>query len=229
MADQIALKQCLYICGFTTQNDLNKIVINEGIISLQYIGLLTNKEIFAMAHDTEGRQTEANRIVFGVTRLKKLCALGFWFRDRNFLNLVLNANVFTFMALQTAICAMDSEKDLNKSTSKDDIKILKFSGGVDFPRWVEDVRNALGACIGVSGIILDYITRAIMDPDAFINDTERFRFGAAHVGYHFQRDNVEVSKLLQYTTDRKNNLSGWPHTKRFERTKDGRETWIALT
>ena len=59
MAAQTALQQCLDICGFTTQNDCNKIVINEGITSLQDIGLLTNKEIVAMDRDTAGRRTEA--------------------------------------------------------------------------------------------------------------------------------------------------------------------------
>ena len=103
---------------------------------------------------------------------------------------------------------MDSEKDLNKSTSKDDIKILKFSGGVDFPRWVDDVCNALGARIGVYGIPLNYIIRAIIAPDDFINNTERLRLEAAHVGDHFQRDNVEVFNLLQSMMDRNNNSSG---------------------
>ena len=107
MAAQIALEQCLEICGFTTQNDCNKIVINEGITSLQDIGLLTNKEIVAMARDAAGRRTEATRLVFGVMRLKKFCALGFCVRDRNRRNLVLDANVFTFLALQTVIRAME--------------------------------------------------------------------------------------------------------------------------
>ena len=57
MAAQTALQQCLDICGFTTQNDCNKIVINEGITSLQYIGLLTDKDIFAMARDAAERRT----------------------------------------------------------------------------------------------------------------------------------------------------------------------------
>ena len=68
-----------------------------------------------------------------------------------------------------------------------------------------------------------------MAPDDFINDTERLRFEAAHVGDHFQCDNVEVFKLLQSTMDRNNNLSGWPHIKHFEHNQDGCEAWIALT
>ena len=75
---QISLEQCLDICGFTTQNDRNKIMINEGITSLQDIGLLTDKEIVAMARDAAGRRIEATQLVFGVMRLKKFCALGFW-------------------------------------------------------------------------------------------------------------------------------------------------------
>ena len=150
MANRISLKQCLYICGFTTHNDLNKIVINEGITSLQDIGLLTGKEIVTMARDAAERRTEATQLVFRVMLLKKFCDLGFLVHDRNRCNLVLNADVFTFLALQTAIRAMDAEKDLKESTAKDDITIPKFSGGVDFPRWVDDVHNALGARIGVS-------------------------------------------------------------------------------
>ena len=91
------------------------------------------------------------------------------------------------------------------------------------------MRNDLGARIGVSGIPLDYIIRAIMSPNAFINDTERLCSEADHVGDHFQRDNVEFFKLLQSTMDRNNNFSGWPHIKCFGRTQDGSEAWIALT
>ena len=157
---------------------------------------MTDKENVVMACDAAGRRTEATRLVFGVMRLKKFCAPGFWFRGRNRRNLVLDAYVFMFLALQTAICAMDAEKGLKDTMDKDDITIPKFSGGVDFPRWVDDERNALGDRIGVSGIPLDYIIRAIMAPDAFINNTERLRFKAAHVCDHFQHDNVEVYKLL---------------------------------
>ena len=74
-ADQTALEQCLSICGFTTQNDHNKIVINKGITSLQDIVLLTDKEIVAMARDAAGLRTEVTRLIFGVMRLEKFCAL----------------------------------------------------------------------------------------------------------------------------------------------------------
>ena len=104
-------------------------------------------------------------------RLKKFCALGFWVRDRNRRNLVLYANVFMFMDLYTAIRAIYSEKNLEKSMAKGDMTIPNFSGGVYFPCWVDGVRNDLGAHLGVSGIPLDFIIRAIMDPDAFINYT----------------------------------------------------------
>ena len=59
MTAQIALKQCVDICGFTTQKDRNKIVINVVITSLQDNGLLTNMYIVAMARDAAGRRTEA--------------------------------------------------------------------------------------------------------------------------------------------------------------------------
>ena len=68
-----------------------------------------------------------------------------------------------------------------------------------------------------------------MAPDAFINDTERLRFEAAHAGDHFQRDNVELFKLLQSTMDHNNNSIGCPHIKGFERTQDSRDACIALT
>ena len=99
IASQIALEQCLVICGFTTQSDRDKIVINKGITSLHDIGLLTDKEIVAMACDAAGRRTEATRLVIGVMRLKKFYALWFWVRDRNRRNLVLDADVFIFLAL----------------------------------------------------------------------------------------------------------------------------------
>ena len=192
MTAQIALKQCLEICGFTTQNDRNKIVINKGINSLQDNGLLTDKEIVLMACDTLGRRTEATRLVFGIMRIKKFFAIGFWVRDRNRRNLVLDADVFTFMDLQTMIHTMHAKKDLMESTYRGDIEIPKFSGGVYFPCWVDDICNALRARIVVSGIPLDYIIQAIMAPGDFINDTERVHFDTAHVGDHFQRDNVEL-------------------------------------
>ena len=56
MAAQTALKQCLDICGYTTQNDRNKIVINEGITFLHDIGILTDKEIFLMACNAARRR-----------------------------------------------------------------------------------------------------------------------------------------------------------------------------
>ena len=137
-----------------------------------------------MARDAAGRRTESTRLIFGVMSLKKFCAIGFWVRGRNRRNLVLDSDVFTFLALQTAISAMDTKKYLKESTTKDGITTPKFLGGVDFPCWVDDVRNALGARIGVSGITLDYIIRAIKAPDDFINDTKRLCFVAAHVGDH---------------------------------------------
>ena len=133
------------------------------------------------------------------------------------------------MDLYTAIRAINSEKNLEKSMAKGDMTIPNFSGGVYFPSWVDGVRNDLGAHLGVSGIPLDFIIRAIMDPDAFINYTQRLQIEAAHVGDHFQRDNVELFKLLQSTMDHNNNSGGCPHIKGFERTQDSRDACIALT
>ena len=69
----------------------------------------------------------------------------------------MDVDIFTFLSLQTAIRAMDAKKDLKESTAKDDIMIPKYLRRVDFPCWVDDVSNVLGARIGVSGVPLDYI------------------------------------------------------------------------
>jgi hypothetical protein len=222
-----ALRECLQVCGFGHQ-DQNRIIIMEGIVSLDDLGLLTETEIDNMAKNPEGRLTAAERLRFGAMRLKKFKALAFWVWDRLRRSMTLDPTVFTDAVLLESIQNMDSEKEIKDTKARNDIPILIFTSGVDFPRWMDDFRNALGARVGASGVTLNYVIRPEATPETFIDNRERLIYETTHGGNFYCRDNAEVYKTLQAALDAEDKTSGWPYVKPFERAQDGRAAWLAL-
>jgi hypothetical protein len=161
-------------------------------------------------------------------RLKKFKALAFWVRDRLRRSMDLDPTVFTDVVLLESIQNMDSEKEIKDTKARDDIPIPKFTSGVDFPRWMDDFRNALGAQVGASGVTLNYVVRPVAVPETFIDARERLIYETTHEGHSYRRDNSEVYKTLQAAMDAEDKTSGWPYVKPFERAQDGRAAWLAL-
>ena len=124
--------------------------------------------------------------------------------------------------------AMRADADFMEISAKEDIKVPVFVSGSDFPLWMDETRNALGARMVVTGIPLYHITRPEVVPAAFANPSKQLMYEAALSGPNFICDNATVFSFLLSSMDKKDKQIGIAHIKPFERAQNGRAAWLAL-
>ena len=181
-----------------------------------------------MAKDSGSQRTAPERLVFGTVRVKKFKALSYCVKYQVCRGLVPDPLAFDAAALVASMDAMRADTDFKEVSAKEDIKVPVFVSGSEFPRWMDDTRNALGSRMGVSGIPLDHITRPEVVPAAYANPREQLMYEAALAGPNFIRDNATFFSLLQSSMDKKDKQSGIAHIKPFERAQNRRDVWLAL-
>ena len=221
------LEHFLDIYGFAAAN-CQRIVDIEGITDLADVASFTNRKIDIMAKDSVSRRTAPERLVFVTMCVKKFKALSYWVKDQVRRGLVPDPLVFDTAARVASMDAMRADEDFKEVLAKEDIKVPVFVSGSDFPRWMDDTQNALGACMGVLGIPVDYITRPEVVPEVFAHPREQLMYEGALAGPNLIRDNDTLFFLLQSSMDKKDKQSGIAHIKPYERAQNGRAAWLSL-
>ena len=122
--------------------------------------------------------------------------------------------------------AMRADADFMEVSAKEDIKVPVFVSGSDFPLWMDETRNALGARMVVTGIPLYHITRPEVVPAAFANPSKQLMYEAALSGPNFICDNATVFSFLLSSMDKKGQTN-WHCPHQAFRTRAEREGCVA--
>ena len=164
--------QCLQWIGFTDVQHRNSIIAEGGFNSLNDFFDVTETDIRDMAESFSKRSPAANRINFGMRRIKWLIAMMHWCQDHQRCSEdpdiadFANADVFK-EALQVS-----AQRALLRKNDSDQVDTIskaadpgKFKDEKKWPDWEPAFINYLSTIPGVKGIPLSYVVHANEAPD----------------------------------------------------------------
>ena len=208
------VNHALTLCGFATEASRNRLWMNEGFESLAQFGDFTSSELDAMAKRNEERRPAAQRVTFGITRLKKLKAVTFWVKRQRREGVDINMDNLTADLMPGLMIEMNlAEEEKDKVT--DQLYPEKFDPK-KYKVWAISMENYLDATKGYNGVPLSYVIRP---DDVQVNEAtsrhERLIWSAPHTGVAYQEDNRTVYRVYK---DRLTGTLGWTW---FEQAENG--------
>ena len=215
----------LQTCGFTVVNQRNFLLVDEGLNSWTAFTSIDYDD-FAQISKNASRHTAPFSI--GVLKQKRLTALKFWIED------VIRMNELPHTAAGFTPQVMAEYIELYDAFVRAKDASVEFVNGPQFnpDEWVV-FETGTEECLSViqshNGVPLSYLlrddNRRPVLTVASDRDTKIF-WHAPLTGTAFIHDN---KRTWTYLAARCNDTSAWSHIKMFQRTKDGRRAWLALS
>lgn len=157
------VEYCLHKCGFLANADRLAIKA-DGFSDFDDFEFLTTGDISDMASRFGKRRVADGRINFGLARTKKLQGLLLWVHDHFRADDQPDHLDFTADAANEALQRELSRKEMREmkgTVSKPD----PLKGEADFHKFLPKLENYLSSLIGVNGVPLVYVIRAVENPD----------------------------------------------------------------
>ena len=214
----------LQVCGFTVQAHRNFLLTSESLDTWASFEAIEYDD-FASISKNATRHTPPFSL--GVLKQKRLSALKFWIEDKARMNKVPVAANFTARVLAEYI-------ELYDAYVKAKVSSVEFVNGPQFDadNWVvfeTGTEECLSDIQSHNGVPLSYILRddTRRPPLTILSDRDTKLFWHAPLtGTAFTHDNKRV---WTYLVARCNNTPAWSHIKMFQRPKNGRSAWMALS
>ena len=164
--------QCLQWIGCTDVQHRNSIIAEGGFNSLNDFFDVTETDIRDMAESFPKRLPAANRINFGMRRIKWLIAMMHWCQDHQRCSEEPDiANFANADAFREAL-QVSTQRALLRKNDSDQVDTIskaadpgKFKDEKKWSVWEPAFINYLSTIPGVKGIPLSYVVRANEDPD----------------------------------------------------------------
>mgnify|MGYP001328444443 FL=1 len=213
-------------------------LVAQGISSVEDLTMMSEKDIDAMMkHMSQwrgpGAGAAAAQVQMPFLAVLKLKVMREWVLERQRLGLTTNVNLFTVVVCTEMMTRLKNNKDQKRA--RDDIVVTKLIVLKDMTKaWTkfsELLVTYLGCTIGAAEIPLTYLLREhadvtpnIQDAD-YDNDEDHLVATTVLTGPHFTIDNTTLYEELKPLVI---NGAGWSFIKQFDRTKNGREAFLAL-
>jgi len=218
-----AVDVVLAMCGVEDEDTRGDIIAWEGFETLEDLGILEDdKDVIEMAKRMASRNQNQGRVILSTVTIKRLQALIWWIRDRQKLNLPLNAAEFTPAVLADAV----ERKIIQRKQADAEITtrdLAKFEPD-DFDTHEDAFLNLLAQTYGVLNEPIRYVVRPGVAPNEFANAEEERMYRIPLVGTAFDSDNRAVYRKLKAFLI---NTPGWAWIEPFNATEDGRQAFRA--
>ena len=175
MADAAAfaeVNQCLQRTGFTDVQHRNSIIVEGGFNSLNDFFDVTETNIGNMAESFSKRSPAANRINFGMRRIKWLIAMMHWCQDHQRCSEEPDIADFANADAFKETLQVSAQRALLRKNDSDQVDTIskaadpeKFKDEKKWPDWEPAFVNYLSTIPGVKGIPLSYVVCANEDQD----------------------------------------------------------------
>ena len=215
----------LQVCGFTVAAQRNFLMTTEGLDSWVAFTSIDYAD-FAGISKNASRHTPSFSL--GVLKQKRLSALKFWIED------AIRMNELPHTAVAFTPQVMGDYIELYDAFVKAKVSSIEFVNGPQFDPndWVvfeTGTEECLSMIQSHNGVPLSYLlrddTRCPILTVVSDRDTKIF-WHAPFTGTAFTHDNKRV---WTYLAARCNSTHAWSHIKMFQRAKDGRRAWLALS
>ena len=228
------LLQILHWIGFRSAVQKNALS-QDAFESFDFLKVLTEKDITAMASDFSSRTVANGRINFGTMRTKRLKALIHWIQDFYRVSCVpsiVGLSEISFKAeLETALTRNEirkNQRELTK-TATDAASPGPLESEKQWKEWSEKFINYLGLHLGVSGVPLSSVVRENQAPalDKDFSDFISKTVACAPLeGEFFDADKLAVfNMIVSFTTGQPS--GDW--IKATLKYSDGRKSFMALS
>ena len=164
--------QCLQWIGFTDVQHRNSIIAEEGFNGLNDFFDVTETDIRDMAESFSKRSPAANRINFGMRRIKWLIAMMHWCQDHQRCSEEPDIADFANADAFKEALQVSAQRALLRKNDSDQVDMIskaanpgKFKDEKKWPDWEPAFVNYLSTIPHVKGIPLSYVVRANEDPD----------------------------------------------------------------
>ena len=164
--------QCLQWIGFTDVQHRNSIIAEGGFNGLNDFFDVTETDICDMAEGFSKRSPAANRINFGMRRIKCFFAMMHLSQDHQRCSEEPDIAVFANADAFKEALQVSAQRALLRKNDSDQVDTIskaadpgKFKDEKKWPDWEPAFVNYLSTIPGVKGIPLSYVVRANEDPD----------------------------------------------------------------
>ena len=164
--------QCLQWIGFNDVHHRNSNIAKGGFNSLNDFFDVTETDIRDMAESFSKRSPAANRINFGMRRIKWLIAMMHWCQDHQRCSEDLDIADFANADVFKEALQVSAPRALLRKNDSDQVDTIskaadpgKFKYEKKWPDWEPAFVNYLSTIPGVKGIPLSYVVRANEAPD----------------------------------------------------------------
>ena len=164
--------QCLQWIGFTDVQHRNSIIAEGGFNGLIDFFDVTETDIRDMAESFSKRSPAANRINFGMRRIKWLIAMMHWCQDHQRCSEEPDIADFANADAFKEALQVSAQRALLRKNDSDQVDTIskaadpgKFKDETKWPDWEPAFVNYLSTMPGVRGVPLSYVVRANEDPD----------------------------------------------------------------
>ena len=164
--------QCLQWIGFTNVQHRNSIIDEGGFNCLNEFFDVTETDIRDMTESFSKRSPAANRINFGIRRIKWLIAMMHWCQDHQRCSEEPNIAGFANADAFKEALQVSAQRALLRKNDSDQVDTIskvadpgKFKDEKKWPDWEPAFDNFLSTIPSVKGVLLSYVVRANEDPD----------------------------------------------------------------
>ena len=228
MAANIAMKASLVRCGFNDKT--SAFIIEQGFNSPSDFLLVTESDLNSMIK-TAARYPPDD-VAFPFLAIKKLISYRFWAAERLRTGQQVDPGYYTPAEIITALTSLrNSEEREEASKDLEPSKADPLKSVSTWTKFNEKFLNYLGQIRGRAKTPLVYIIRDVAEVTAEARNTvytdsdDRLVATTLLNGEHFDMDNKRVWRELKTMTV---DGGGWTYIKRFGRSENGREAYIAL-
>ena len=218
------INTCLTVCGFSVVGQRNFLTQTEALDSWAAFMAIDYTDFSGISKNAFRHATPFS---LGVLKQKRLSALKFWIEDAARMNEIPTAAAFTPLVLAEYI-------ELYDAFVKAKVASVEFVVGPQFDsdNWVvfeTGTEECLSDIQSHNGVPLSYLLRDNTNRPVLTvlsdRDTKIF-WHAPLTGTAFAHDNKRV---WAYLAARCNSTPAWSHIKMFQRAKNGRRAWLALS
>ena len=164
--------QCLQWIGFTDVQHRNSIIAEGGFNGLNDFFDVTETDIRDMAKSFFKRSPAANRINFGMRRIKRLIAMMHWCQDHQRCSEEPDIAGFANADAFNEALQVSAQRALLRKNDSDQVDTIskaadpgKFKDEKKWPDWEPAFVNYLSTIPGVKGVTLSSVVHANEDPD----------------------------------------------------------------